>query len=68
MEKVSVELPFFDGGGGGTLFRASLSAYGGSQARGLIGATAAGLCHSHSKAGSLTHQAGPGFESTSILV
>ena len=55
MEKVSVELPFFDGGGGGTLFRASLSAYGGSQARGLIGATAAGLCHSHSKAGSLTH-------------
>ena len=27
-------------------------AYGSSQARGLIGATAAGLCHSHSDRGS----------------
>ena len=27
-------------------------AYGGSQARGQVGVTAAGLCHSHSKAGS----------------
>ena len=27
-------------------------AYGGSQARGLIGAVAADLCHSHSNAGS----------------
>ena len=27
-------------------------AYGGSQARGPIGATAAGLCHSHSNVGS----------------
>ena len=27
-------------------------AYGGSRARGLIGATADGLCHSHSNAGS----------------
>ena len=32
------------------LFRAALTAYGGSQARGLIGAVAAGLCHSHSNA------------------
>ena len=34
------------------LFRAAPSAYGGSQARGLIGATAAGLHHSHSNTGS----------------
>ena len=32
------------------LFRASPTAHGGSQARGLIGATAAGLHQSHSKA------------------
>ena len=31
-------------------FRASLVEYEGSQARGLTGATAAGLCHSHSNA------------------
>ena len=37
------------------LFRAAPGAYGGSQARGIIGATSAGLHHSHSKAGSLTH-------------
>ena len=30
------------------LFGAALTAYGGSRARRLIGATAAGLCHSHS--------------------
>ena len=30
--------------------RATPAAYGGSQARGLIGAVAAGLCHSHSNA------------------
>ena len=30
------------------LFRAAPSVYGGSQARGLLGATAAGLHHSHS--------------------
>ena len=30
-------------------------AYGGSQARGGIGAVASGLHHSHSNAGSLTH-------------
>ena len=37
------------------LFRAALAAYGGSQAKRLIGAVAAGLCHSHSNAESLTH-------------
>ena len=37
------------------LFRATAEARGGSQARGLIGAAAAGLRHSHSNAGSLTH-------------
>ena len=31
-------------------FRSALAAYGGSQARGLIGAIAAGLHHSHSNA------------------
>ena len=35
-------------------FRATPNAYGSSQARGQIGATA-GLCHSHSKAGSEPH-------------
>ena len=34
------------------LFRATPDAYGGSQAMGLIGATAAGLGHSHSHTGS----------------
>ena len=33
-------------------FRATLTAYGGSQARGRIGATAVDLHHSHSTAGS----------------
>ena len=37
-------------------------AYGGSQARGLIRATAAGLPHSHSNAGSLAHWVRPGME------
>ena len=37
------------------LFRAEPVAYGGSQARGLIGATAASLCHSHSNARSEPH-------------
>ena len=37
------------------LFRAALVAYGGSQARGRIGATAAGLHHSHGNAGSELH-------------
>ena len=37
------------------LFRAAPAAYGGSQARGQIGAVAAHLHHSHSSASSLTH-------------
>ena len=37
------------------LFRATLTACGGSQARGLIGAVATGLHHSHGKAGSEPH-------------
>ena len=37
------------------LFRATPAAYGASQARGRIGAAAAGLHHSHSRARSLTH-------------
>ena len=36
-------------------FRATPVAYGGSQAKGLIGATAAGLRHSHSNARSEPH-------------
>ena len=34
------------------LFRVTSMAYGGSQAGGPVGATAAGLTHSHSNAGS----------------
>ena len=37
------------------LFRAAPTAYGGSQVRGWIGAVTAGLCHSHSNAGSKLH-------------
>ena len=33
-----------------SIYRAALTAYGGSQARDPIGATAARLCHSHSNA------------------
>ena len=59
------------------LFRVVLKAYGGSQARGPIRATAASLCHrqqlgiwaesvtyttTHGNAGSLTHWARPGIE------
>ena len=40
----AVQLSFF--------LRAAPMTYGGSQARGLIGAAAAGLCQSHSNAGS----------------
>ena len=36
-------------------FRAAPTAYGGSQARGPIGAAAAGLHHSHRNAGSKPH-------------
>ena len=35
--------------------RAAPTAYGGSQAGGLVGAIVISLCHSHSNAGSLTH-------------
>ena len=44
LPRIQLELFFF------CLFRATPSAYWGSQARGRIGATAAGLCHSHSNA------------------
>ena len=37
------------------LLRAVPEVYGGSQARGLTGAVAAGLCHSHSNARSELH-------------
>ena len=37
------------------LFGAALTAYGSSQARGQIGATATGLHHSHSNVGSEPH-------------
>ena len=37
------------------LFGATPMAYGNSQARGQIGAVAAGLHHSHSNAGSVSH-------------
>ena len=37
------------------LFRDALAAYGGSQARGQIGATNASLCYSHSNARSKPH-------------
>ena len=36
-------------------FKAAPTAYGGSQAKGRIGATAPSLCHSHSSAGSHPH-------------
>ena len=44
--------------------RATPMAYGGSQARDLIGTVASSLCHSYSNAGSLTHLARPGIEPT----
>ena len=50
------------------LLRATLTAYGGSQARGQIGAAAAGLCHRHRNGGSLTHRAGPRMEPTSSWI
>ena len=45
------------------LFRATPSAYGGSQPRGWIGAMAASLHNSHSNARSLTHWGRPGIKS-----
>ena len=63
------------------LFRATSMVYGNSQARGRIGATAAGLCHSHNNmsrvcdlhhsscnAGSLTHWTRPGIEPASSWI
>ena len=61
------------------LFRATLVAFRSSQARGLIGAAAASLCHSqrntsvtyttgHGNAGSLTHWARPGIEPLSLWI
>ena len=47
------------------LLRATRTARGRSQARGHIGATAAGLHHSHRNAGSLTRRARPRIESAS---
>ena len=47
---------------------AAPEAHGGSQARGWIRATAAGLCHSHSHAGSLIHWARPGIEPMSSWI
>ena len=48
------------------LFRATSVAHGVFQARGLIGATAAGQHHSHSNTGSLTHWARPGIEAATL--
>ena len=66
------------------LFRAEPTAYAGSQARGQIGAAAAGLHHSHSNArsklqsltyttahgnnGSLTHRGRPGIKPVSSWI
>ena len=44
------------------LFRASPVTYGGSQVSGWIGGAGAGIPHSHSNAGSLTHWARSGIE------
>ena len=49
-------------------FRATPVAYGRSQARGWIGAVTAGLCHSHSNAGSLTHWVGLKIEPASSWI
>ena len=55
-------LPFF------LSFWATPKPYGGSQARGQTGATAASLHHSHSNAGSLSHCARPGIEPASLWI
>ena len=47
------------------LFRATPAVYDSSQARGRIRATDAGLHHSHSNAGFLTHRVRPGIEPAS---
>ena len=38
-----------------SIFRVASVAYGGSQARGLIGSVANGVCHSHSNVGYVPH-------------
>ena len=48
--------------------RAAPVAYGSSQARGQIGATAASICHSRSYAGSLTHSLRPGINPASSWI
>ena len=50
------------------LFRVAPAACWSFQARGRIIAVAAGLCHSHSNARSLTHWARPGIEPTSSWI
>ena len=50
------------------LLRAALLAYGRSQARGQIGASASGLHYSHSKARSLTHWVKPGIKPASSWI
>ena len=49
-------------------FRAAPTAYGDSQAWGLIGAIASSLHHSHSNIGSFTHWARPGIKPTSSWI
>ena len=44
------------------IFRVTPMAYGGSQARGPIRDTTAGLCHSYGNGGFLTHWARPGIK------
>ena len=48
--------------------RITPGAYGGSQVRSLIRAVAAGLCHSHSNTGSLTHWVKLGIEPESSWI
>ena len=50
------------------LFIGTPMAYGSSQGRGQIGAVAASLHHSHSKARSLTHWSRPGIEPMSSWI
>ena len=50
------------------LFRATPAAYGSSWARGQIRAAAAGLCHHHRNAKSLTHWARPGIKPASSRI
>ena len=49
-------------------FRSTPIADGSSQTKGRTGAAAAGLCHSHSNTGSLTHGAGPKVKPSSSWI